>query len=318
VLYTPLISFTPTLAPNPLERDDELRNVDEPIAVVADDYAPTWDIESRLYPDVAGFFLKEILGPPTTTAGNGVITDPDGQVIPTGCFRHVWTAPFGPSGFSPQTAQLQAAYKDESTFFKLKGAAAQTLSIDTPDAGGARLKSSGPALFMQRTADPALTPAYESLSVVPFERGDLQLVTWGVGGVTATTEDFGIVIDNPVEVVSSLGIQSKFPDVMEKGAGPILFHGSIPKREINATDYDALLNATGFAAKARWSSAVVIAAGYTYKQWVQFLNAQYVAGGPNALMNQRRIGASFDFKSTYNGTPGSSSVTLVNGTSSYA
>jgi hypothetical protein len=317
VLYTPLITFTPTLAPNPLERDDELRNVDEPIAVVPTT-TPRVGLESRL--PGRGRLLPE--GDPRRADDDRRQRRdhrPGRHVIPTGAFRHVWTAPFGPSGLHPQTAQFQAAYKDESVFFKLKGAAA-TDAVDRHARRGRRsAEELGPGAVHAAHSPTRRSPrAYESLSVVPFERGDLQLVTWGVGGVTATTEDFDIVIDNPVEVVSSLGIQSKFPDVMEKGAGPILFHGSIPKREINATDYDALLNATGFAAKARWSSAVVIAAGYTYKQWVQFLNAQYVAGGPNALMNQRRIGASFDFKSTYNGTPGSSSVTLVNGTSSYA
>lgn len=81
ILYPPLITFLPKLNPAPLGRDDELRNTDQPLQALPDLYAPTWDYESRVYPDLAAFLLKLILGPPVTTAGNGVITEDRKSVV---------------------------------------------------------------------------------------------------------------------------------------------------------------------------------------------------------------------------------------------
>lgn len=317
VIYTPLKTFTPALGPAHLMRDDELRGVDEPIAALPEAYDPSWALDTRAYPDVTGFELKNCLGAPTSTAGDGVITDPDTVVIPTGATRHVWTAPYGPSGANPQTSQRQASYKDESTYFKLKGCATTQLALSSPESGGVDLTANGPALYMVRQSDPSLTASYESLTIPPFERAHLTITTWL--GSTAETEDFTVQVDNPVETVRTLGVASKFPDVVEKGDGPIVVSGSIPKRHINSTDYDALLNATGFAVKVRWQSTVVIGATtYKYALWLECLNAQYLAGGPNPLTNARRLGATFDWKATYAGSAGSSKWTLVNATSSYA
>lgn len=313
VLYPPALSVTPTLAPAPLMRDDEIRNIDEPLAVVPEAYAPTWALESRLYPDTVGMLLTCALGAPTTTAGNGVITDPDTVAIPASCYRHVWTAPFV-TGAIPSTMDMRLAYRDQSVYFQLKGCATDTIGITSPESGGARISASGPALYMARISDPSLTPAYEALTVLPFMRRHLTL-SWLSG--SATTEDFSLNISNPVETVRSLGIASGFPDVVEKAETPVTFTGSIPKRQLDADDYDALLNATGFAATAKWVSSSIIASSYPYKLFVEFANCQYMGGNPGALENRRRIGASFDFKATTTGSAGHVTITLVNATSAY-
>ncbi len=318
-IYFPALSFTPSPNPNHMERDDEIRNSDEPLMVLAERYAPQWSMTSRHYPDTIGFLLSVLLGLPTTTAGNGVIVDPDSVAIPATAYRHVWTAPFGPSGASPKTMYAQIAYRDQSVFFDLKGAAVQQLQIETPESGGGRISASGPALYMPITsvADPALTPAYESLAIPPFQRSHLTLPTWLTGSATST-EDFSVTITNPCDPYASLGVASKFPDVMEKGDLPVIVTGSIPKRQLDADDYAALMAATGFAAKARWVSTAIIASGYPYKLFFEADNAQYVAGGPGALENKRRIGGSFDFKATSDGVGASTTFTLINATASYA
>lgn len=314
-IFPAIQSFQPKLGAKPLSRDDELRNQDEPLAVLTDAYEPSWEYKSRAYPDITGWRFKHICGDPVTTAGNGVITDPDGAVIPTGAFRHVFKAPFGPSGPSPITAQMEAAYADQGTFFRLKGAACSELSIETPEEGGATLAASGPANYMARITDPGLSPAYEALSIRPFVRGNLTL-SWLAG--SGTTQDFSLTAANPVEPARSLGIASKFPDIMEKSnEGPIVFSGSIPKRQLDPDDYDALLNATGFSALAKWVSESIIASSYPYKLYLAMANCQYVDGDVDALQNQRRHGASFSWKSTTAST-GSTTITLVNATASYA
>jgi hypothetical protein len=317
VIYFPLVDGSPDVNANPMERDDELRNLDEPVAVIPEAFAPSQSFDSRAYPDVIGFLFKGVLGAPTTTAGNGVITDPDAATIPTGATKHVWTAPFGPSGVTPQTMELIWAYSDQSVFLKQKGVALEQLQIDTQTSGGVHFKPSGPALYQTRIADPSLSPTYESLAIRPFTYRDLNL-TWL--GSSAVATDFNVTIDNPVDAVNTMGSGSMYPDVMEKGDGILKFSGSVNKRDLTATDYDALVNSTGFSATARFGSTTVIGAtSYTYKFWIAMSNCQYVGGSVDSLNNSRHRGANFNFAATSAsaGTP-SVTVTLVNATASYA
>lgn len=315
-LFPPLQRIAPKPGTSPMERDDELRNQDEPLAVLTDRYNPTWEYGSRMYPDTIGFFLWLTLGAPVSTAGNGVITDLSGATIPAGATRHTWDAPFGPTGASPLTAQVDFAYKDQSVFYKGKGMTIDTLNIETPEDGGAVLSASGPGLYLADQTDPALTATYEALTVQPFKRGGLTLPTNLTG--TGTTEDFSISVSNPVEPSSSLGVASKWADVMEKSSegGPIVVSGSIPKRQLDQDDVLALKNATGFALLASWVSDSIIASAYPYKVFAKMDNCQYVDGDPDDLMNRRRHGHALSWKSTTTST-GSSHFQVVNATASY-
>lgn len=317
VLYPPLIEFETVPGVSHLGRDDENRNIDEPLQVLPEKYDPTWSLSSRMYPDLLGFVLKLILGPPTTTAGDGTITDPDGTTIPTGAHRHVWDAPYGPSGASPQTMTGKVAYVDQSEYFDLRGAACQELALTMPDSGGGQLKASGPACFLDDTTNPSLTPSYESLDIPPFMRRHLAIVTWATG--TATTEDWDVTIANPLEVLRTLGIASAYPDLIEKGDGPIVVSGTIRKRAIDADDFAALRDATRFAIKARWTSDKKIGAtNAPYGLWLEGDGAQLTGGGQQPLANRRRIGAEYQWSLTSDGAGASSTWTLVNGTASYA
>jgi hypothetical protein len=314
VLFTPLIETKPDLNPDPMERDDENRNLDEPLPSIPEAFGPAWNLETRAYPDLIGFYLKGMLGAPTTTAGNGVITDPAGVVIPTNAFRHVFTSPFLPAGANPQTMQQHFAYKDQGVFFKAKGCATDSLSVDSPQKGGVRLKVSGPALYLDRESDPGLTTAYESPTIRPFERSGLTLPTWLAS--TSTHEDFNLAVAAPVEATPSLGIASKYPDVMEKGDGLIMTTGSVPQRQLGTVDWDAMKNNTTFAALAQWISDSLVTGAYPYKLFCQMSACQYVGGEVDPLSNKRRLGATFNWKAV---NAGSASViwTVVNGTSSY-
>jgi hypothetical protein len=313
-VFFPLTSFKHSANITHLERDDELRNQDEPLSVLAEKYDPSWELTSRLYPDLAGLLHKGALGAPTSTAGNGVITDPDATVIPTGATRHVWTAPFGPTGVSPQTMAFDPSYKDQGVYFALRGAATSSISVTAPEDGGAMITAGGPAAYHGRVSDPGLSPTYEALTTRPWTRGNLTL-SWMSG--SATTEDFSLDMSAPVDMVRSLGVASKYPDVVEKGEGLITWTGKIKKRQLDQDDWDALLNATGFAATAKFVSDTVIASGYPHKLYYTFSNCQYVGGDPDDLSNRRRHGAEFDFKATY-ASSASVTVTLVNATTSYA
>lgn len=316
ILYTPLIGFELDTGVNPLERDDELRGEDQPLQILSDTFAGQWTKETRAYPDTVGFEAKGILGAPTTTAGNGVITDPDGTTIPTGAHRHVYTAPFGPSGDAPLTTERVLAYKDQSVFVKCKGCATQELSLENPETGGVMLRANGPVTYYTRIADPSLTPSYESLATRPFFQRDLVVVTWLANSAAST--GFDVSIANDIVDMDDLSVgPTQHRRGLAKGDAPIIFTGNIQKRLIDADDWDALINATGFAAKMRWKSRSIIASSYPYQLWIEFDNCQYNGGGPEGLANRRRIGASFPFKATYDGAGASVTVTLVNNVSSY-
>jgi hypothetical protein len=303
-----------------LERDDELRNIDEPLAAITEAYSPTWNLTTRMYPDTAAFLLKAMLGAPVTTAGNGVITDPDAATIPAGAFRHVFTAPFGPSGPSPQTTEWIAAYRDQGVYYRMKGAGLSSLSIEMPERGGVRMQASGPALYMPAPiSDPALTPVYESLGVHPFKGGDFTIPTWLSGTAPCEKSGFTLQFTNEMTPRPDCGVTSEFPAGLDKGDSSVMLVGSIPKRLIDVDDDVALMNATGFATKTRWVSKSIIASAYPYKMFVETTNSQYMSGGANALVNQRRIGGSFEWKATNaTGSPGSVTITVVNATASYA
>lgn len=318
IAYIPALSFNVSLGPDHLMRDDELRGLDEAVAAIPEGYAPQWSIETRAYPDVAAFLMACAFGSPTTTVGNGVITDPDTVAIPAGAYKHVWTSPFLPTGVNPQTTEFIAAFKDQSVFFRLKGCGVTQLSIDSPSRGGCRIKASGPCLYVARISDPALTPAYEALTVKPWVGGNFTIPTWLSGSANFERSGFGLQWQNDMDTYESGSIASKFPDQLEKGDAPVLLTGSAPKRLIDIDDYDALLAATGFGMKCRWISDSMATGVYPYKMFVEAANVQLLDGGPDDLANRRRIGGSFNWKATNaTGTNGSQTITIVNSTASY-
>lgn len=318
-IFIPLMTTQPTQGNSPMNRDDELRNSDEPLPLVPESYIPTWSVETRAYPDSVGFLLANMLGRGagySVTLGDGVITDQQATVIPTGAFRHRWTAPFGPAGLTPQTAQYRWAYTDEGTFIVSKGSSVDAFSIDSPAKGGVKIKASGPSLYLNTISDPGLTPGYESFSLRPFERSGLTLPTWLAG--SAVHEDFNLAAAAPTVATPSLGIQSKFPDLMEKGDGLIVFTGSVPQRQLNQIDWNAMRDNIGFPALAKWQSDSLIGAtAFPYKLFVAMSNCQYEGGEANALTNARRIGSNFTFRAT---TAGAASVIveLISATASYS
>ena len=318
VLYTPALQVDSKPNAKFLERGDELRGSDEsPPPLIPEKFEPTWEVLSRAYPDLLGFRLKHILGEPTTTAGNGIITDPDAVVIPAGAYRHVWTSPFGPSGAFPITTEMIAAFKDQSVFTKLRGAACAELELEFPDDGGVQVKASGPGTYWSRISDPSLTPAPETITTKPFMRGGLSIPTVLASG--GTIADFGLKIENPVETPFLVGVASKFPSTAEKdNEGPIIVSGTIPKRQLDQDDIDALMAGTGFALIAKLISDTIIASAYKHTLWVSIDNAQYSEGGPDTLENKRRHGMDLSWKASYDGAGASATLTLVNATASYA
>lgn len=306
-----------------LNRDDEMRGSSEAVADIPEMARPTWSVNSRLYPDTTGILLAAMFGLSSTgesggthytvTTGNGIITDPDSVAIPTGAFKHVWVSPFGPSGATPKTAQLNASYKDESIFVEARGCATTDLAITTPEQGGAQIAASGIALYADRVSDPSLTASYETTR--PWLQKGLSVVTWLSG--SSTPADISVSFSNPCVAVPTLTAGGGFyPDLIEKDESLVLVTGSITVRHPDADDMDAVKNGTTFATKTRWTSDTMITGSYPFGLWIQHTACQYTSEEIQPLANRRRHDASFNWKAVSAGSA-STTITLVNSTSSY-
>jgi hypothetical protein len=398
VMYFPLQSATPNLNSNPLERDDELRNYDQPILRVTDTFDPTWDYTSRAYPDLLGWHLAQLLGRDTTsgyavTAGaaaaatttttaasttttvaitsgtgtangqyvtgtgvpanttiasgggttsltlsqavnvasgatlsfGGAVDISGTSLLLSGQYAHTWTAPFGPAGGVPQTSQMIFAYRDQSTFYQMNGCATEQLELDTPDSGGVALKAQGPSLYLNSITDPSQTPAYETVARRPFVHGSLA-VTYADTGSGYTTANAGVAAGftvqarQPVNAIRTLGASSQYPDRMEKDDMPVMFSGTIAKRNLTKADWDAMKALSTFKLTASWVSTDYLSgtSGSRYGCSMTFPNAQLVGGSIDPLDNKRRHGASYNWNAVYDGTSASVVVRLVNTTTTYA
>lgn len=244
----------------------------------------------------------------TTTAGAaGAVLDPDGNGIPASAYRWVFTKR---DAITARTAQVRQNMKDEDVLFTGQGFAVSSLSLN---AAGEMQASLQGLVVAQAAADTSTVPAYSSVSIPPLRRGDLTL-TWLSGG--AQVDDFSLAIANSLAPDSTLSLDppSDFPDIMELGNEQVAVTGSIPKRRINGTDFQALLDASTFAATARWrSKAKIGSTGKLYGLWCEMPSCQLRGGGSSDLRNSRRMEASYDWVAAIDEVAGYDvKITVVN------
>lgn len=296
-----------------LDRSNELRSIEGSVANVVDLIHPTARLAERAYFNNLTWLLALSGFVPTYTAGNGIITDPDGTVIAAGANRWVFNKR---SGAAAQTAQLTACYAPTGPWLKGQGFAVSQLGLNAVG----ELDCSLDGLVLARLgSDPVLVPAYDVSAILPARRADLT-VTWLAS--SAVTNEFSLSIANPLFPYSSfsLATPSLYRDKMEQGDDRVRLTGSISKRSLANADWDALLAATTWSAKAKWKSQKVIGVTATkYGLWVEMPGCQYSSGAPEALGNKRRFGASYDFWAAFDETAGYDvKITLVNAVTAIA
>lgn len=313
LFYAPFTTIDIDPKPTMLDRNDELRGgfYAEPNDGVAE-YNPEGSMAGRMYPALTGLLLLAACGDVVTTAGNGVITDPDGVAIPAGAYRHVFARR---TTEVPQT--LQAIYAPPAGGFrKAQGVAVDELSIKAEN-GSQRLNAALKALVALPIADPVLTPSYETHR--SWRAGECAL-TWLSG--SAITEDFDWSIKNGIatERAYTNPSGSLFPDSVVYEQNLPVLGGSIPKRSLDADDWDALVGGTTFAAEIKLvHSQVIGATSYHPTLWVEMPACQYQSGKQDAVENKRRIKASFDWEARHDVVSGGWwTITLVNATPAYA
>lgn len=317
VLYLPVKTITVDNGQVNESRDDELRNNDEPAPVYNAGYEPSGSFETRLYPDAAGQVLSAFIGRPTTTAGDGTITDLFEDVVPVGVKRHRWTSPF--KSDLPQTSELLLANTDEGIFVKAHGVTITDVEVSQDSNQAVIIKVSFVALWVEDIVDPELTPTFESFSVLPLTRNQTTLAAWEVDAEEVS--DFSVKIESPAEVIKSYAVQSDFPDVAQfKDQDLTTVTGQVTLRNINSTTVATMKDATQFDAGVQYRSPTKVGGTDTKYTLNLRLNAvQYTGGNPYGdTEHAQRISTQLDWKAVNNGTTNAVDIELLNATASYA
>jgi hypothetical protein len=211
--------------PSLLSRADEARNFPSATPGLPDSFAPDGALAERAYIDDLIFLFGLAGYTGTHAAGDGVITDPDAQTIPSGA--HKWQY-VRRTGITPQTAQVTCLYANEGFFLQGRGFAISDYTLNAAGEFG----STWTGLFVGNIADPNITPTLISPSILPVRRADLKL-TWISGGATAS--DFSISDTTGLQVSYDMGQNGTFfPQTIEVADALPALTGTIAKRQLNA------------------------------------------------------------------------------------
>jgi hypothetical protein len=296
------------------DRTDELRGVSDNQQKDVMGYDPqTIAINARAYPNILGLHLWATHGAGVFTAGNGVITDPDGTVIPAGANRWVWTA--GTNNGPCRSLQAQVTYPDQNLFLIKKGIVWEQLAM-SHNGENAELAATGHNLYTARQADPSLTAAYDATATKPLLRSMIPQPGTLLAS-TGTQSDFGWTLDNPLSFDRTLS-GSRFPDVVDRTGVDLNMTLQVKYRNLTDTDVSAFFNGTSFTVKQKWVHTQFITGSYPYKLFIEG-NAIYTDLQADALMHKIRNGdtVTVDCGRPTGNTP-SYTITLVNGVSSYS
>lgn len=294
-----------------LERADEMRGASGELPHLgAAKYMPELSLPTRVYPGILGALLYLATGTVVTTAGDGIITDPDSVAVEATATRHVFdwklTDP-------PKTCQITHGNKGDGLFYKGQGVGCDSLEFAV-DGGVWNATAALKALYWGIISDPSITPSFETTK--PFIEGMMTL-TWLAN--SATTKDFSFGIQTGITQGRNFSTASLFPDLLEYADDqpwPRLT-GKIGKQSFDSDDWNALINGTTFAAKIKLVHTQVIAA-LTRKHtlWVEMPACQLVGADIEPAKNTRRHGASYDWAARYDtSTSKWATITLVNATS---
>jgi hypothetical protein len=259
-----------------------------------------------------GLILFLWAGACTTTPGGALVTDPDGNPVPTGAYKHV----FSFAGDTPQTVRL--LLKDAGgNYFKLTGGGVEKVGFTFGD-GVFTYDADLIGLFGGPVTDPSLTPVYDAAT--PFRQGDMTLA-WLTG--SAETKAFDFALAAGLETDKGFSVVSDYPDIIlfgnDEDSLPDI-SGTITKRTLDTDDWNALIGGTQFDAKIKLTHRELI--GTTGRKAMLFLDlpgCQHVSDDPDDIANVRRRENKITWQARVDeSTSTVCTATLINGTAAYA
>lgn len=308
--------------PNPalLDRSDELRAIDGRVVGAKNDLAPTGSAVMRGYATYLGVLLYLLFGEVTSVEGDGAaVKDPAGNPIPKKAWRHTFTKK---SGATPRSARVTTAYFDK--WIRARGVTVPSIAFALAD-DGVKATSQMMANYISRlTVDPAMVPAGDALSVLPFRRRNCKVETPSLAA-TALLNSIDFSMEQSLEAVRAMGSMTGWPTATERANSPegfLRLQGSLSRRDFDPVDWDALIEASIFSIIFSFQSEQAITGVeggvYPYSLWVETKGAQFTGGGPETLKQQARHEANYDWQAgaMEAGKPDFECV-LVNATKSY-
>lgn len=314
--FLPAIEVGMNPSPDPLNRDDEQRGIDGAMQLAPNEYGPEGSINLRNYLNTLGAIMYVAMGDCESTAGDGVITDPDGNTIPIGCTRHVFAKK---AGVVPRSAKLTTHYG--STYFAARGVTVPQIGLSIED-DGVKAATTLMMNFIERLAGAPAggAPAdYDSFAILPMRRRNVTL-DWGIG--TATMENVELTLEQSLEYVRDLGSATGWPSATERANSPEGFMrltGSLTRRNLDNADWDALVESEAFSVACSMISEQDIGAtAYPYSMWIEAPAAQYSSGDLETLKNQARHQYKLDWRAGYDeATDEEFTITIVNDEAAY-
>src|ERR1035437_2956376 len=219
-VYLPASSAQLLPVPDYLDRADELRGILGAVPRLIAGYKPSGSISMNCYLHSLTWLLALAGWTATYTAGDGIILDPDGVVIPAGAAR--WGFTKGDAVVAP-TGQMRLNYAIENILLTGSGFGVSQIALGSDGKIAADLLG---MVLTAAAADTTTSPSLDSAVIPPVKRGDLFL-TWLTGG--GTIQDFSFQIANGLEQINSMSLSpaSYFPDSLEYGDDQVQVTGSI-------------------------------------------------------------------------------------------
>lgn len=248
--------------------------------------------------DLTGGTSPEITVAETAAGATGSILDPDGNGLTAGSYRVQFTKRVTAEA---KTATFLAVWPEHNVAIRGTGYGISELSVNARESTF-QATLAGLTARPEGLPNPALTPAPDSVGILPLRRGDLEL-TW-LGGEKRTTE-FDFTVTNPIEAQDYLGAASYYPQAMEYTDTYPSVAGNVSRNAIDKLSLQALEDLRQFSAKARWlGESSVSTSGTAYGLWLEMPGCQIPSGGQEAQTTARRTPSSFAFEARYSESAG--------------
>lgn len=313
------VGFAPS--PSPLDRSDEIQQIDGRAVGAQNEYAPTGSIGARSYTRYLGFLMLLLFGEVTTKEANGTTDkDPLEAIVPKKAFIHTFKKK---SGATPATARATLAYFDK--WIEARGVSLSSLAFSLAEDG---VKATGNLManYLKRlTVDPADVIANtDAFSVLPFRRRNLKVETPSLAA-TKLLDSVDFSLEQTLEAVRPLGLASGWPQAIERANGPegfLRMQGSLSRRDFDPVDWDALISAAVFGLTFIFQSEQNVpgteGGTYPYSMFVKTSSAQFTGGGPENLKQQARHESNYDWQAgTSEAAKSDVEVVIVNDVASY-
>lgn len=289
-----------------IETGDEIRGLAwEPANSGAGQYMPEMTFKTRVSDSQLAYLLYWATGdaPTANTTSPDISTRAFGTA--TTEFKFNWR-----TGNTPRTAAIYFAPGQATSgpSFTLWGAAVQSLALSFDDAGSLTADISVKGLYLDQNALPSVPASASYTALAPFKKGNFTLGNVAAPSFTSSTSraiEWTMTIENNLENFFSFQTNSLYPDAVEFADVWPKVTGSVTKRSILASEYNAYRQGTPFsvlttnAVKALHDADATTGASTAHRFLFTSRAINFTGFSPEAITNKRVVGGSYDWAARY-------------------